>query len=134
MVDEEPPRRKWIPWTRETDEKAKLWGTILGILGVVVASGSGVLRVDRFGYSDFEKRISLERAITESKIAEAVHEREQECIELRSEMQYKLKGIEQFDAVLNESLKAGRDAHIQLMEDFRDLRTIVHDFQRRPHE
>ena len=66
-VDNEPKR--WLPWTREKDTKAQLIAAVFGLLTAVVVSGTGYLRVDKFGLSDHLRSVETERFITNSDLA-----------------------------------------------------------------
>ena len=62
--------KRWLPWTREKDTKAQLIAAIFGLLTAVVVSGTGYLRVDKFGLSDHLRSVETERFITNAELAE----------------------------------------------------------------
>ena len=62
--------KRWLPWTREKDTKAQLIAAVFGLLTAVVVSGTGYLRVDKFGLSDHLRSVETERFITNAELAE----------------------------------------------------------------
>ena len=61
--------KRWLPWTREKDTKAQLIAAVFGLLTAVVVSGTGYLRVDKFGLSDHLRAVETERFITNADLA-----------------------------------------------------------------
>ena len=99
-------RRRWVPWTREADEKAKLYSTIAGLFLAIVTSGTGVLRVGKFTISDHNKSVRQERLITEAQIAAAIRAFEKDCQITKGAIENRIDAIEQLDAVTGKSVEA----------------------------
>jgi len=117
-------KRRWVPWSREADEKAKYWGTVLGLLSAVVAGGTGYLRVDKFGLSDYLTGVTHERLITNSSISKLKRELEVRCNKDKQEVFHRLALIEKADSVLIESVRIIRN-------DLAALNEKVDYFQRK---
>jgi len=136
-------RRRWIPWSREKDEKAKLYGGILSAFIVGILGNTGLLRVDKLGYSDFKLELAEERKeiaseiehateLTEAGIKVYISERTAACLELRRDLENQIKGITGVDAAIREAVSVNReDTHI-LRNALIRLEKTVHDYQRRP--
>ena len=99
-------RRRWLPWTREADEKAKLYSTIAGLFLAIVTSGTGVLRVGKYTAEDAAKSVRQERLITEAQIAAAIRDFEKDCQITKGEIEKRIDEIEQFDTVTSKSVEA----------------------------
>lgn len=99
-------RRRWVPWTREADEKAKLYSTIAGLFLAIVTSGTGVLRVGKYTAQDAAKSVREERLITEAQIAAAIRDFEKDCQITKGEIEKRIDAIEQFDTVTSKSIEA----------------------------
>ena len=99
-------RRRWVPWTREADEKAKLYSTIAGLFLAIVTSGTGVLRVGKYTSEDAAKSVRQERLITESQIAAAIRDFEKDCQITKGEIERRIDAIEQFDTITSKSVEA----------------------------
>ena len=99
-------RRRWVPWTREADEKAKLYSAVAGLFLAVVTSGTGVLRVGKYTVEDAAKSVRQERLITEAQIAAAIRDFEKDCQITKGEIEKRIDAIEQFDTVTSKSVEA----------------------------
>jgi len=99
-------RRRWVPWTREADEKAKLYSTIAGLFLAIVTSGTGVLRVGKYTAEDAAKSVRQERLITEGQITEASRDFEKDCQITKGEIEKRIDEIEQFDTVTSKSVES----------------------------
>ena len=99
-------RRRWVPWTREADEKAKLYSTIAGLFLAIVTSGTGVLRVGKYTAEDAAKSVRQERLITEAQIAAAIRDFEKDCQITKGEIEKRIDAIGQFDTVTSKSVEA----------------------------
>ena len=109
-------RRRWLPWTREADEKAKLYSTIAGLFLAVITSGTGVLRVGKYTVDDAERSVRHERLITEAQIALAIRNFEKDCEVTKGEIERRIDAIEQFDTVTSKSVEACQDIAKQFGE------------------
>ena len=99
-------RRRWVPWTREADEKAKLYSTIAGLFLAIVTSGTGVLRVGKYTAEDAAKSVRQERLITEAQIAAAIRDFEKDCQFTKGEIEKRIDAIEQVDTITVKSIEA----------------------------
>ena len=104
--DPNEDKRRWVPWTREADEKAKLYSTIAGLFLAIVTSGTGVLRVGKYTAEDAAKSVRQERLITEAQIAAAIRDFEKDCQITKGEIEKRIDAIEQFDTVTSKSVEA----------------------------
>ena len=109
-------RRRWVPWTREADEKAKLYSTIAGLFLAVITSGTGVLRVGKYTADDAAKSVRQERLITEAQIALAIRNFEKDCEVTKGEIERRIDAIEQIDTVTSKSVEACQDIAKQFGE------------------
>jgi len=114
MADDD--RRRWVPWSRETDEKAKLYSTIAGLFLAIVTSGTGVLRVGKYTADDASRSVRQERLITEAQIRAAIRERERECMSVRQGIEDRIDAIIVSDTLMSESLRACREIAAQTGE------------------
>ena len=128
MADER--ERRWLPWSREKDTKAQLIGSVLGLLTAVIVSGSGVLRVDRFGYSDFAREMKTARLEITAQISEATSSRRRECGDVHKGFEARFDAIVKLDESTFGGLKACRDNTAQLRLDVRDLRRRINGIGR----
>jgi hypothetical protein len=99
-------RRRWVPWTREADEKAKLYSTIAGLFLAVITSGTGVLRVGKYTAEDAAKSVKQERLITEAQIAAAIRAFEKDCQITKGEIEKRIDSIERVDTITSKSVEA----------------------------
>ena len=99
-------RRRWVPWTREADEKAKLYSAVAGLFLAVVTSGTGVLRVGKYTVEDAAKSVAKERLITEAQIASAIRAFEKDCEITKGLIENRLDAIEKHDAIISKSIEA----------------------------
>ena len=99
-------RRRWVPWTREADEKAKLYSAVAGLFIAVVTSGTGVLRVGKYTVEDAAKSVRQERLITEAQIASAIRAFEKDCEITKGLIENRLDAIEKHDAIISKSIEA----------------------------
>ena len=106
MADDPNEDKRWVPWSREADEKAKLYSTIAGLFLAIVTSGTGVLRVGKYTAEDAAKSVRQERLITESQIAAAIRDFEKDCQITKGEIEKRIDAVEQFDTVTSKSVGA----------------------------
>ena len=106
MADDPNEDKRWVPWSREKDAKAQLIAAVFGLLTAVVVSGTGYLRVDKFGLSDHLRSVKEERLITEAQIAAAIRKREQECVAVKAFFEERLDAIEKMDTMMNETMRS----------------------------
>ena len=99
-------RRRWVPWTREADEKAKLYSTIAGLFLAIVTSGTGVLRVGKYTAQDAAKSVRQERLITEAQIAAAIRDFEKDCQITKGEIEKRIDSIERVDTITSKSVES----------------------------
>ena len=52
-------KRRYVPWSRETDKTAAIIAAILALLGGDILSSTGAVRVGKFTRSDFDREIAL---------------------------------------------------------------------------
>ena len=113
--------KRWVPWTREADEKAKLYSAIAGLFLAVITSGSGVLRVGKFTLSDHLNSVKYERQVTEAQIADAIRKRKKDCEIVRSSIENRLDAIEQVDTVTVQTTKTCQEIAKDLSDRVRYL-------------
>ena len=130
MTDDSNSKR-WLPWTREKDTKAQLIAAIFGLLTAVVVSGTGYLRVDKFGLSDHIRSVETERLITRAEMNRAISDMKEECSETLGKIELRFDAIDRYDAETSSVGQTCREMLLQLREDHRRLSDIVHNFQRR---
>ena len=121
MADDPNEDKRWVPWSREADEKAKLYSAIAGLFLAVITSGSGVLRVGKFTLSDHLNSVKYERQVTEAQIADAIRKREKDCEIVRSSIENRLDAIEQVDTVTVQKTKPCHDIDSYLRDRVRYL-------------
>ena len=109
MGEDDNDKRRWVPWSREADQKAKYWGTVLGLVTAIVTSGTGVIRVGKFTLSDHINSVREERLITEAQIAAAIYKREAEFQVVQGALDDRLEKIEQDDVRMYEGVRECRD-------------------------
>lgn len=122
--------RRWLPWSREADAKAKLYGSIAGVFLAILGSSSGVLRVDKFGLSDHLRSAKYEREVTNGQIAAAISKRRTECAVIRGSIEKRMDLVDMADANTAGGLKACRDNYTQLHHDVRELRKRINGMGR----
>ena len=121
MADDPNEDKRWVPWTREADEKAKLYSAIAGLFLAVITSGSGVLRVGKFTLSDHLNSVKYERQVTEAQIADAIRKRKKDCEIVRSSIENRLDAIEQVDTVTVQTTKTCQEIAKDLSDRVRYL-------------
>ena len=122
--------RRWIPWTREKDQKAKLYSAVAGVFLAILGSSSGVLRVDKFGLSDHLRSVKYEREVTKGQIASAISKRRTECAVIRGSIEKRMDLVDRADANTAGGLKACRNNYTQLHHDVRELRKRINGMSR----
>ena len=121
MADDPNEDKRWVPWSREADEKAKLYSAIAGLFLAVITSGSGVLRVGKFTLSDHLNSVKYERQVTEAQIADAIRKRKKDCEIVRSSIENRLDAIEQVDTVTVQTTKTCQEIAKDLSDRVRYL-------------
>jgi len=116
MADDNDTQRRWVPWSRETDTKAKLYSAIAGLFLAVVTSGTGVLRVGKFTLSDHARSVKTEMLITEAQISAAIRGRELVCNATKEGIDKRFEAIERVDTVMHESIKTCKQLAAQINE------------------